>query len=178
MNRLKRNPIRGATFGAAFAIAAAALAFFAVTYIGDGEHQGTTGGGSTQSLPVTISFPDGLTPTNRVPISAEVENTTSGSLSFKNFTLTAETPTVPKCASEWLRFRAEVTSSGLKDEIWDKVIHGEYTGTIGPYAPGKHAIFTASGTGVYLEFSPTKSGETDQSSCQEVPVKVKGHLSQ
>ena len=65
-----------------------ALAFFVGSYLGDGSHTGTvgSGGSGSKTLPIKVSFPDGeLTPTHKVEVQAELENTTSKTVTFKGF---------------------------------------------------------------------------------------------
>lgn len=181
IGRIKANRTRraAAVFGAVSALATMALAFFAVTYLGDGSHEGTTGGGSTESLPVNVNFADGLTPSNPVEVTAELENTSGESLRFTNFELTAETPSIPQCGNEWLTFKVEQLegTSGSALSKWISAIGGEGTEAnfIGPLSTGTSSIFDGE-VKVYLQFKSGLAGEVDQSACQEVPVIVNGHL--
>lgn len=152
-------------------IVSVSAAFFLTTYIGDGSHEGKTGThAAPKTLPVLISFPESqLAPEHPVEVTAKLENTTGKAVSFQKLKLTAETPTVPKCGSEWLKFREE---GGTEPEVWQGVVNG--TQSPGAIPAGTSNILTNGGK-LFLEFDPSKNS-VDETSCENVPVIVKGHL--
>jgi hypothetical protein len=179
--RFKRSTRVAAAWGGF--IVSVAAAFFLATYIGDGSHEGTTGEGIEESLPVLVSFPDGVTPTNPVEVSAALENTTSETITFTSFTMDVETPSFPKCGNEWLDVVAKKAADGV-DPYWNDTIHGKVRGEgiVGsPFPANKTTpIATKNNFGesveLWLEFKSGPAGTTDQSACESIPVVVDGHL--
>lgn len=173
--------LRRAVFGAAMSVAMIAAAFFASTYISEGSREAKTGKGSNVALPVNISFPDGqLTPSNPVQVTATVDNTSGAPRVWKGFTMSIETPTVPACQS-WLELYPE-RSNGTASGVWQEILAGTETSPLEPISTGTQNIFAArvpsDAVKVWLRFKPALVGTTDQSSCQNAPVKVTGKLTE
>lgn len=176
IGKRRRNAIRGAAFLAGLAITAA-VAFFLATLIGDGSHEGLTGEGPTENLPVSIDFPDGVSPDNPVEVSATITNETTVPIELMRFEMDVETPSVPVCGEEWLRIRPEVEGGGTSNN-WEGKLAGENENPFGPYAPGEQDVFDGINPeleAVWLEFDPALTEGTDQSACEEVPVVVTAH---
>lgn len=174
-----RHGARGAAFIAGFLVSLAA-AFFVATYLSEGTKEGKTGSAGNQAQPVNISFPDGLTPTNPVPVTATVENNSGGSRTWKSFKMEISTPTVPICGQQWLQLRPEKTD-GTTSTAWEQIIAGTNTTPLTPISAGSRNIFNSGPDtlkAVYLEFKPALVGTTDQRSCENVSVKVTGKLTE
>jgi hypothetical protein len=138
---VKRSPkwfaSRG-VFGAVLSIATVSFAFFLVTtFSGEGSHEGTTGAAAkeTLSLPVTVSFPDGVTPTNPVPLSLEVENTTGKAATVAGPVVTIETPTDPICGENWLQVLPE-KFNGEEETVMTAKLSGANTEALAPIPSG------------------------------------------
>lgn len=152
----------------------AAFAFFLTTYIADGTHEGKTASHGNGALPLQISFAEGqLAPGVPVEVTAKLENTSGRALTFHKLKLTVETPSVPKCGTEWLKFREE---GGTEPAIWEEIVAGTNSAgsTIPPIPAGTSPVLTNGGK-LLLEFNPAKN-TVDESSCENVAVIVKGHL--
>lgn len=175
LSKSKRRWSMRAAAGFMGLIVSMGLAFFLTTYVGDGSHEGKTGThGAPKALAVVINFPtEQLTPTNRVEVTANLENTSGKALTFKSFPMKVETPTVPKCGSEWLILSAE--GSTLTGGGYANVIKGTNEKSLDPIPTGTNVILDNGGK-IWLEFDPSKTAATDQSSCEGIPVKVSGHL--
>ncbi len=152
----------------------AAFAFFLTTYVADGSHEGKTASHGTGTLPISITFPEGqLAPGTPVEVTAKLENTSGRALTFHKLKLTAETPSVPKCGTEWLKFREE---GGTEPALWEGIVAGTNSAgeTIPPIPAGTSPVLTNGGK-LLLEFNPSKN-TVDESACENVAVIVKGHL--
>ncbi|HEX3241118.1 MAG TPA: hypothetical protein VHR18_13410 [Solirubrobacterales bacterium] len=172
---MKHRLTRSAAFGAAFSLAAAALAFFAVTYLAEGSKEGTTGGAAESTLPISVSFANGLAPGKPVALTATVNNSTTGTVKFGHLVPKIETPTVPVCGESWLELYAE-SGPGLAD--WQTAINtglppagkqftyekGSAVDLFGGLGTEKRAEFI-------LRFKPSTES-TNQTACANVPVKV------
>jgi hypothetical protein len=169
----RKRSIRSIAFGAAFSLALAALAFFFATLIGDAEHEGTTGKGGTESLPMSVSFADGLSPENRVEVEVTLTNETGHTIELEQFSMDVETPTVPACGEEWLQFSPE-NLTGSPSTKWEERLNGENPSPWGSYGAGTQSVFDAPEAVMFLEFDPATEA-TDQSSCENVPVIVHAH---
>ena len=181
MSRINRKGLRAVAFGVAFSLAVAAFAYFAATFIAEGSHEGTTGKGIEETLPALVSFPDGLTPEQRVPVTVEVENNDGHEATFTKFTLGGiETPAVPKCGSEWLKVAA--TTEGSVNTEMQEVIEGKRSlpKTLAVKAGETKPVTLETSTGkkvtFYLEFKSSLASTTNQSSCEETAVVVNAHL--
>lgn len=168
-----RNAVRAGAALAGLTITAA-FAFFFATLIGDAEHEGQTGKGPTEVLPVTLSFPDGLTPESPVEMTATLNNETAGTISLDTFEMELETPTVPACAENWLEAWAERVSNGEQHTTLQAVLDGTNEGTWGEYAPGTQNVFPTAAVKVWLRFDPSTTA-VDQSSCEQAPVIARVH---
>lgn len=165
-----------------------AAAFFLSTYIGEGTYEAKSGGSTKTTLPLVLSFPEGVTPTNPVELTAKLNNTSTETLTFHTIKLTPETPSFPKCGTEWLTITAK-GAEAVNNAWWQATIEGttrsESSG-VGKFAPGllpliqrseaEGSSHEGSAVKLWLEFKASKVG-TDQSACQEIPVKVTGKIS-
>lgn len=164
-------------------IVSLAAAFFVATYLSEGTQEAKTGSAGNIAMPVTIGVPEGLTPTNPVKVTATVNNTSGAPRVWKSFPMSVSTPSVPICGSQWLELYAQRDQSGVKSEApaWSEIIKGTNAAPLAPVATGTHSIFDpANGEieGVYLRFKPGLVASTNQSSCENVPVKVTGKLTE
>jgi hypothetical protein len=145
-----------------------ACAFFVGSFMVDGSHTGTTGRGGTgtKTLPMNVSFPDGqLTPTQAVPLTATLNNTTSKTLKFTKMTTTITTGAAG-CNPAWFRLRSS-------SNRWNEIFSGSTMPREYLYAPGTHSI----GDEVGVESPPTFTLEmtepgVDQSACESANVTV------
>lgn len=165
-------------------IVSMAAAFFVATYLSEGTHEANTGTEGNKAQTVTISFPDGeLTPTHPVPVTATVNNTSGAPRVWKSFVMSVATPTVPVCGSTWLELYAQRDKAGVKSEApaWAEIIKGTNSTPMAPIPTGVQNIFsTANGEleNVYLRFKPGLAESTNQKTCEGVPVKVTGKLTE
>jgi hypothetical protein len=179
-----KKQLRRVVFGAALSIAMVATAYFAGTYLSTGvspERQTGTGEGNI-AMPISIDFPSGLTPANPVPVTATVNNTTGRDITWRAFTTEIVTPTAPICGEEWLRIDVEKTEGGISS-IWTDVQAGVHPYSLKPIPPGVHSIWNYGPlvptiSQATLRFDPTIAGTTDQALCENVPVKIVGHLTE
>lgn len=169
-------------------IVSMAAAFFLTTYTGEGTYEAKSGGNSKTNLPLVLSFPEGVSPTNAVELTAKLNNTTTETITFHTLTLTTETPAFPKCGSEWLTITAK-GAEAANNTWWQETIEGKTRSEgvgVGSFGPGLLPLLarkeseggTHEGASVklWLEFKASKTG-TDQSACENIPVKVTGHIS-
>jgi hypothetical protein len=147
-----------------------AAAFFIGTYLGEGTHTGTagSGGSGTQTLPMTINWPNGeLTPTKPVALTAEISNTTTKSITFTkaNFAISSGTS---GCEPSWF----EVVAIGTEASAWNGWFAGEAKSV--SYSPGLHPVDTSSGGSLQLKMKETG---TNQAACEGASITVTGKLS-
>jgi hypothetical protein len=176
--------------GAVLSIATVSFAFFLVTtFSGEGSHEGQTGSAAKENhaLPVTVSFPDGVTPTNPVPLTLEVENPGSAAATVAGPVVTIETPTDPICGESWLQILPE-KFNGEEETVMTEKLAGVNTEALGsiPAGAGPKSIgfYYRSNGGLgaeqvkrfVLEFKPGLSAGTDETSCASAPVKVTAKL--
>lgn len=158
-------------------LTAVSLAFFVGSFLADGTHTGTAGSGGTgtRTLSVDVSFPDGeLTPTKSVPLTAEVNNTTSKVVTFHKVSFTVTTGAAG-CNASWFKVVPVATGNPEAAELpwWQEVLAGTRTATLN-YQPGKSPAVNNANAGLRLEMTETG---TDQSACEGAPVTVAAHLS-
>jgi hypothetical protein len=147
-----------------------AVAFFIGTYLGEGTKTGTvgSGGSGTQTLPMTINFPNGeLTPTKPVALTAEINNTTGKTIQFTKVSFTFSS-TAPGCEASWF----EVKAIGTEAESWNAWIGGGTKSV--SYPPGTQPVVTSSGGSLQLKMKDTG---TSQAACEGAPLTVTGKLS-
>jgi hypothetical protein len=150
----------------------AAMAFFIGSFMADGTHEGTVGSGGTgtKTLSVSLNWEDGkLTPTNPVPLTASVQNTTTKTLTFHHAVATF-TSTAPGCEGKWFKV-------GSSAEFWREAFSGQTKEIV--YAPGSHGL----GMMVGVENAPTFAVEmtetsVDQSACEGAPLKLEVKLTE
>jgi hypothetical protein len=150
----------------------AALAFFVGSFMADGTHTGTAGSGGTgtQTLPVKVDFPNALlTPTKTVPLTAEVENTSSKTVMFGGVHPTVTTGAAG-CNAAWFHVKATGTSAAK----WNGILKGELP-VEAKYPPGASPVVTDAGTNLILELEETGSS---QAPCESANVTVAFHLNE
>jgi hypothetical protein len=175
LSRFKRPAV--VTAGFLGLLTAVSLAFFVGSFLADGTHTGTAGSGGTgtKTLSVEVNFPDGeLTPTKSVPLTAEVNNTTSKVATFHHLSF-AVTTGAAGCNASWFKVVPVATGSPEAAEVpwWQEVLAGTRTATLN-YQPGKSPAVNNANAGLRLEMTETG---TDQSACEGAPVTVAAHLS-
>jgi hypothetical protein len=180
---MKRNPkwhLKRAVLGAALSIAVTAAAFFTLTtFISSGEHEGTTGAVTevNKALPMTVSFANGLTPTNPVKLTVEVENNSGQIATAAGPRIEIKTPTIPICGEQWLEAFPE-TETGEEQAALAARFAGTNTAALEPIPAGvKKDVLTYFNSTpkvrqILLRFKPGLISTTDQTSCASQPVKV------
>jgi hypothetical protein len=164
-------------------IVSMAAAFFVATYLSEGTHEAKTGTAGNFAQAVNVGFPEGLTPTNPVKVTATVNNTSGAARQWKSFRLEIKTPTVPICGEQWLQLRPE-KEDGTTSTAWEAQFNGTNAVPLLPIPTGVQNVFafnpTAGNTpkAVWLEFKPSLVGSTNQASCEGVNVVVTGRLTE
>jgi hypothetical protein len=133
-----RKHIFRLALGAALAVATTAFAFFLVaTFSGEGSATQNSGSApeSHHTLPVTVSFAEGVTPANPVPVSLMVENPSSEAAVVTGPKVVISTPAVPQCGEEWLEVEPE-TFSGEVEEAMAAKMSGANTEVLAPIPAG------------------------------------------
>lgn len=182
---MKRSPkwfLKRFVLGGALSVAVVAAAFFVVTdYTSEGSHEGTTGSTSEAAhpLPLTVSFPDGVTPTHPVPLTIEVENDAAVPVELAGPQIEIKTPTDPVCAS-WMEAFPE-NESGTENTGVAERISGADMRPLKPIPAGAgpaNVLSYYNGTlkQITLRFKPSLVAGTDQTSCANQPVKVTAKL--
>ena len=171
--KIKRHTGAAILGGAVALMATAAFAFFAASYIGEGSHEASTGSKSTKTLQVPVNFAAGLTPETPEPVTIEVENTTAQTAKFTKAHFTIATPAVAQCAG-WLELKA---MNGANPGTWNNsILKGEGSPEPLEMKPGTHSLLSENTTEpvgeVVLMFNPTTAATTNQSVCENTPVKV------
>lgn len=181
---MKRSPrwyLKRAVLGAALSVATMAAAFFAITtYVSEGSHEGSTGAAAevNHALPMTVSFPNGLTPTAPQKLTIEVENNTSATATAAGPRLEIKTPTIPICGEQWLEAFPE-NEAGEEQTALAGRFAGTNTAALEPIPAGggpKNVLTFFSSTPkvkqILLRFKPSLTAATDQTACANQPVKV------
>lgn len=184
---MKRSPkwfLKRLALGAALSVAVTAVAFFTVTtFVSEGSKEGTTGATTevNKPLPVTVSFANGLTPTNPVKLTVEVENNTTETARVGGPKLEIKTPTIPICGEQWLEAFPE-NELGEENTALAARFNGSNTAALEPIPAGaKKDILTYFNSTpkikqILLRFKPGLIGSTDQTACASQPVKVTAKL--
>jgi hypothetical protein len=187
MKRIAKWSVPRLALGAVLSIAAVSAAFFlTTTFSGEGSHEGQTGTAAEENhaLPLTVSFPDGVTPTHSVPLTLMVENTTGKTATVAGPVVTIETPTDPQCGAEWLEVFPEL-NSGEKDAVMAARLAGTNTKPLATIPAGggpknvltfyKVAAETPELNRLLLQFKPSMN-TVDETACANAPVKVVAKL--
>ena len=158
MRRIKRvGRLSAAILGLSTTIV---LAYFAGTFIAEGTFTGETGkGGSShvQTEAITTSFPAGLlTPTNSVPLTATINNTSGKTLTFTHLEYHFAS-SVKACNEE-----ASVFSLLSEDKTTNEMMKG-VTKTL-TVAPGEQSL----GASDYVVMSETTTA--GEESCENAPI--------
>jgi hypothetical protein len=168
--------------GAALSIATVSFAFFLVTtFSAEGSHEGKTGAAAHENhaLPLAVAFPDGITPTNQVPVTLEVENPNAQAVELAGPVVHIATPTDPICGEQWLEVWGE-TTGGEESSAFTERAAGTNTDALKaiPAKAAKANVLTylPGVKQVYMRFKPSLVAGTDQTQCAEVPVKITAAL--
>jgi hypothetical protein len=152
-----------------------AVAFFIGTYLGEGTHTGTVGSGGTgsQTLPVSVSWPEGeLSPTKPVTLTAKLNNTSGKTVTMHHVSFVVASNT-SGCEASWFEVKAIKTSeSGSEVTVWESILAGQEAALT--YAPGERNVVTNAATGLQLKMKDTGAS---QSACEGASITVTGKLS-
>lgn len=170
LKRFKRSTVIAA--GIVGLLTAASFAFFAGSFLAEGEHTGTAGQGGSgiESLPLAVSFPSNeLTPTHAVPLTATLNNITKHSVSFGKIHVTITTGS-PQCLPAWFKVSA---TGGQDEEFFQQHLEGKGNEGMLPYGPGSHELGMPMGATGETKFA-LEMVETgvDQSACEAEPITV------
>jgi len=158
MRRIKRaGRLSAAIAGLSTTIA---LAFFVGTFIAEGQFTGATGSGGgsgTTAEAITASFPAGqLTPTNSVPLTAVIKNTSGRPLTFTHLEY--------KFSSSVAACNAEASEFSLlsEDKATDEMMKGIAKTLTVP--PGEQSL----GASDYVVMAETATAAEE--ACENVPL--------
>lgn len=172
LKRMRRTTVLVA--GIVGLLTAASFAFFVGSFLADGSHEGTAGSGGTgtNTLPVKVNLLSAqLTPNSPVPLTAEVENTTSKSVTFTHVAATITTAEPAKCLPQWFHVKVE---GGGKSAQWTEALEGKANAPVTlKYEPGTTSVFRSSEVTAKLVLEETG---TNQEACEGSPVTVNFHL--
>ena len=118
LSRFKRSAVL--TAGALGLLTAVGLAFFVGSFLADGSHEGTvgSGGAGVKTLPIAVDFPSAqLKPGGKVALTAEVENTSSKSVTFTKVKPTVTTGAAG-CEASWFSVVAEGSGAAKWNEAF------------------------------------------------------------
>jgi hypothetical protein len=167
-----------AAMGIAGFLTVGAFAFFVGSFTADGSHEGTVGEGGTgtKTLPVTLNWEDAkLTPTNSVPLTATLSNTSKKQVVFHRVEAIFTT-TAPGCKPEWFAVKSN-------SERWNEkfnVAHetGEFKYAVGTHTIGEEVGVEASMIPTFTVAMVEPEGPVDQSACEGAPLKLEMKFSE
>lgn len=146
-----------------------AVAFFIGNYLGDGQHTGTlgSGGNGSKTLPINVSFEDGLTPTKSVPLTATVNNNSGKTVEFTGLSATVTT-SVEACLPQWFKITSNKT-------FFTELLSGKPSEL--EYAPGSSPVGNPVGVETPTTFKiEMVETSVDQSACESASVTVQMKL--
>jgi hypothetical protein len=161
---MKRRTLLSA-FVTLLVAATAAMGYFFVAGLGEGEHTAELGKGTASNYPVSVSFADGLTPGAKEPVTLMLEPTTATDVKSLALTKTVDaTHATAGCKAEWFA----VSSNNGE---WNEVLNGTKAAAKNPVPiPAGSANFTTTVADVTLEFTETK---TNESACEGAHLTIK-----
>jgi hypothetical protein len=155
---MKRRTL-AATAVSLFVVATAALAFYFVAGLGEGEHTGNLGKGQAANYPISVAFADGLVPGAKEPITFTLEPTYVTDVKGLAATITTSNP---ECKASWF-------SITTKNGFWKAVLEGTQTNVTNlPVGPTNLESMAA---GYELAFKEEAS--INQGACEGAKVTVK-----
>jgi hypothetical protein len=178
LKRMRRGTVVAA--GIVGLLTAVSMAFFVGSFVADGSHEGTAGSGGkgTLNIPVAVNFPSNeLTPEHAVPLTAEVNNTTTKRATFHHVAF-AVTTGAAGCQASWFEVKAVgsgSTTAGEVAELQSIVGGAEVAGQSFSYPAGETMpLVRNSEEALTLVLKETG---TDQEACEGATIKVAVHLS-
>ncbi|HTZ87883.1 MAG TPA: hypothetical protein VMB05_14545 [Solirubrobacteraceae bacterium] len=144
-------------------VATAAMAYFFVAGLGEGEHTAELGKGSPTNYPVKVAFSDGLTPGQSEPIHFTLEPATSTDIRSLAVTpsIDAEHATAG-CSAAWF-------TVSTKNTFWREVLEGRQN-SMTKVTGGTPMDLESQAAGYELTFTDTGA---NQDACEGAHLTVK-----